>query len=166
MSDRRLILIRHAKAVSGDIDDVTRSLAPKGLADAAAIGHWLAEHGIAPSRVVVSPARRALQTWDYAGIDVPDLVVDDRIYGNTTRDLLAVITDTPDDVTTLALVGHNPSMQSLASTLDDGTGPESARDSLNEGLGTSGIAVFTIPGAWDTVAANSGRLEDVAKPRS
>lgn len=108
------MLVRHAKAAQEAPSDAERPLASRGRADAAAIGRWLASQGVAPDRVVISPSLRTRQTWELAGIVAPPADLDERIYDNTVDDLLAVVHDTPDDVHTLLLVGHNPSMGRLA----------------------------------------------------
>src|SRR5215203_3123231 len=120
VTTRQLVLIRHAKSGEGAIDR-DRPLAERGVAEAPAVGRWLAAQGIAPDRVVVSPARRARQTWELTAAElgpVPEL--DERVYRNTVEALLEIIRGTPGEVTTLAIVGHNPGIQDLAITLDDG----------------------------------------------
>src|SRR3954453_9424386 len=62
---RRLVLVRHAQAAQGEVD-ADRTLTERGARQAAAIGAWLAQTGLIPDRVVVSPARRAQQTWELA----------------------------------------------------------------------------------------------------
>ena len=47
MTDRRLVLIRHAKAEATGSSDSVRALAARGRRDAPAIGRWLAAQGIA-----------------------------------------------------------------------------------------------------------------------
>ena len=65
---RRLMLLRHAKtegnAPSGQDQD--RRLDDRGRHDAAAIGDWIGRHPPFPDLVLVSPAVRALQTWEIA----------------------------------------------------------------------------------------------------
>ena len=164
MSVRRLVLIRHAKTGDG-LADIDRRLTDQGHLDAAAIGAWLAELGLAPDRVVVSPARRTRQTWREAAAalaDPPNPVVDERIYDNSVEDLLAVIGDAPDDVQTLVLVGHNPSMGQLASGLDDGSGPQAQ---LITSYPTSATAVFTLPAPYYDVELGTATLTHFAAPR-
>jgi len=164
---RRLVLIRHAKAAQGGID-VERPLAERGRVDAAAIGRWLAERSLLPDRVVVSPARRASQTWQLAGAElgaVAKAVVDERVYDNTVSDLLRVVRESPPDAWTLALVGHNPSIAELASVLDDRHGETTARQEMAQKYPTSGIAVFELGIEWAEVDFGSGTLRQFAAPR-
>jgi phosphohistidine phosphatase len=165
---RTLVLIRHAKAVGDGTPDIERALAPRGLADAGAVGRWLAEHDVVPDHALVSPARRAVQTWETAAAELaaaPPTSIDDRVYVNTFELLLAVARDTPDDVTTLAIVGHNPAMHAFAAVLADGRGNQRAVADLAEGFPTSGIAVLDIEGDWAELAAGGASLRAIAVPR-
>jgi phosphohistidine phosphatase len=146
----RLVLVRHAKAEREGRSDAQRPLAPRGRVDAAAIGRWLASHGIAPDRVVLSPTLRTRETWQLTGLDAPPADLDERIYENTVEDLLAVVRDTPADVRTLLLVGHNPSMGSLAA---------SWAPQLSE-FRTGAVAVFELDD-W----SSPGRLTMSSTPR-
>lgn len=157
------MIIRHAKAASGG-SDAGRRLEPRGERDAAAAGRWLAASELVPDRVVVSPARRARQTWaliaaELAGAAEPD--ADERVYDNTVDDLLAVVRETPATVATLAIVGHSPSVQELALALDDRN--STSRGELAEKYPTSAIAVFVVSSEWARVDA--GALESFAAPR-
>ena len=113
---RRLVLIRHANTDEGS-PDIGQQLTERGRDDAAGIGRRLAENDVVPDLVIVSPARRARQTWELASAELPthpEVRVDDRIYANTVDDVLEAIRDTDDDVATLAVVGHNPSLGQLS----------------------------------------------------
>jgi phosphohistidine phosphatase len=163
----RLVLIRHAKAAEGRVD-IDRGLAPRGRSDAPRIGEWLAARDWIPDLVAVSPARRATLTWQLAASAIPSPprhVVDSRIYDNTVEDLLLAIHDTPEDVHSLALVGHNPGMHSLAADLDDGTGEQGARVALARAYPTGAVAVFDIDVPWARVDLSGGRLLGFATPR-
>jgi phosphohistidine phosphatase len=162
---RQLVLVRHAKAGEGAVDR-DRPLADRGVAEAPAVGRWLAQRRIAPDRVVVSPARRARQTWELAAAElgaVPEPVLDDRIYRNTVEDLLQLVRETPAEVTTLAIVGHNPGLQDLAIALDDGRGDDPGRRELTTKYRTGGIAVFDVGDSWAQV--RSATLTSFATPR-
>ncbi len=59
----RILLVRHAEAVSGeDIDDASRSLSEHGRATAERVATALLTHGLAPSAFVASPRLRTQQT--------------------------------------------------------------------------------------------------------
>jgi phosphohistidine phosphatase len=166
MQPRRLLLIRHAQAANGPVD-ADRPLTGHGERRAEAIGSWLERSGLAPDRVLVSPARRAARTWDLAGAPVtsgPQPIVDERIYDNTVEALLEVLRETPEDVGTLAVVGHNPSVGQLAVDLDDGGGSPQARRDVGAGFPAGGVAVFRLPVPFASIAPGAATLDDFAVP--
>jgi phosphohistidine phosphatase len=165
VTTRQLVLVRHAKAGEGAVDR-DRALAERGVAEAPALGRWLAERGIAPDRVVVSPARRARQTWELAAAELgptAEPVLDDRIYDDTVEDLLEIVHETPAEVRTVAIVGHNPGIQDLAIALDDGRGDEAGRTEMRIKYRTGGVAVFDVGDSWADV--RSATLTGFAAPR-
>ncbi len=155
-----LVLVRHAKAMAG-MDDEARELAPRGRRDAERLGPWLAGQGIVADRVVVSPATRTRQTWELiaAGLgQAPAPVFDERIYDDTLDDLYDVLADTPEDTSTLLVVGHNPAVEELAADLVPGD------SRLSRGLATCAVAVFDVDGAWDDPEGWTVQLRFVARP--
>ena len=166
MQLRRLALVRHAKAADGPVD-VDRPLTGKGASRAAAIGSWLDRTGSVPDWVLVSPARRAAQTWEHANGRLPQdrqPTVDPRIYDNTVDALLAAVADVPAEVQALAVVGHNPSLGELADVLDDGQGDAAARQRLDAGLPTGAVVVFTLATPFADIAPGAATLADFAVP--
>jgi phosphohistidine phosphatase len=128
---------------------------------------WLDEAGLTPDRVLVSPARRARQTWEEAAAALapePGTVVEPRIYDNTVDALLDVIGGTGEEVGVLALVGHNPSIGELARALDDGQGSAPARRDLEAGFPAGAVAVFSLAVPFAELAPGHATLDDVAVP--
>ena len=157
-----LVLIRHAKSDwSGDEEDIDRPLAKRGRKQAPESGAWIAAN-LSLDLAVVSPAERAQSTWQLiAGSldDVPEVRIDDRVYAAWGRELLSVVRDLPESVTTVALVGHNPGLEDLANEL---TGSWVA-------MPTSAVAVIDLPGNWASagpgaVLRAAGRPPATPKP--
>ncbi len=141
----RLLLIRHAKTEQGSPDE-SRPLTDRGRRDAAAIGEWLRTQDVVPDLAVVSPAVRAQQTWELTGIDAKT-EVDARVYDNTVSDLLDIVRGTDESVSTLAIVGHNPSIEAFA-----------ARHCGPGEISTATVVVIAVDGTW---AEGSPRCLDV-----
>jgi phosphohistidine phosphatase len=163
-----LVLVRHAKAMSDGADDADRRLAPRGIQDAGAAGRWLADRGLVPDHVVVSPARRAAQTWQLMASELganPTTRTDRRIYDNTLDALLAVLQEVAEDAGTVALVGHNPSMHALTAALDDGQGDEVARADIRHGYPTSGIAVLDLDLSWAALTPGAATVREFVAAR-
>jgi phosphohistidine phosphatase len=161
---RRLVLVRHAQAGTATVD-ADRPLTGLGERRAVAIGAWLDRAGLVPDRVLVSPARRAVQTWQRAGRgQLPE--VDDRIYDNTVAALLAAVQDNGADVRDLVVVGHNPSIGELTAVLDDGQGDPVARREVSAGFPTGGVAVLSLAATFAELAPGTARLDAFAVPDS
>lgn len=146
-----IVVIRHAKAEQVGSSDFERELAPRGRADAAELGEWLAGRGVSPDHALVSAATRARQTWASvaggAGWNLePD--VDHGLYVAGPETALDILGTVSDNVRTLVVVGHNPSMATLAQLLDDGEGDVAATNELATGYPTSAATVFSYDGSW------------------
>ncbi len=164
MTARRLVLVRHAKSLQDGGADMERPLNHRGERDAPLIGQRLRDQGLRPGRVVVSPARRAQQTWALAArslVDPPDPQLDGRIYDNTVADLTGVVRGTPADVDTMVLVGHNPSIEALVL----GAGGGESADALDTGgLPTSTVAVLGTDAAWAELTPADLRVQSLWSP--
>ena len=171
---RRIVVVRHAKAVQESINDHERSLAGRGRKNAPAAGRWLSGLGIVPDLVVCSTAARTRETWELLSGELerrPEVVFDERLYGASPDELLAVIRETPEGVGSLMVVGHNPTMHAVAYALDGGDEGESPSgngliERLNEsGFPTSAVAVLDVRGRWAEVERGSARLAEYWTPR-
>ncbi len=60
----------------------------------------------------------------------------------------------------MVVVGHNPTMGSLAQLLDDGDGDADASDRMMAGFPTSAVAVFGFEGPWADLAPGTATLRD------
>jgi len=165
---RRLILLRHAKSQWPDgVLDPDRPLADRGIADATAAGPMLADLGT-PDVVLCSPAVRTQQTWRLVSLaltDPPAPRIEPVIYGASVPELLDLIRDVADDVGTLLVIGHEPTMSTTADLL---AGPGSSTADLarlRSKYPTAGMAVFEMLVPWAQIAAKSAALERFVIPR-
>lgn len=159
---KTLVVLRHAKSAwPEDIPDHDRPLSERGRRDAPAVGRWLREQGVKIQLSLVSSARRTVETADLVDTELdepPRRVVSDEVYGGGAGDLLDRVRVLPDDVDTVLVIGHNPSVGMLASVLDDSS------SGLLE-FKTSAVAVFEIGERWADANAGSARLVASAVPR-
>ena len=168
---RRLMLLRHAKSELSQpgMRDQDRALNERGHDTAARIGAYLARHGLAPDRVLCSPARRTRMTWDLVAAalaDPPAPVFEPRLYNAGADALLAVVRDTEARTRSLLLIGHNPGLQELADQLI-AAGDVDHRERLREKLPTAGLVVIDFAlDAWNAIHPLGGRLERFIVPRS
>jgi phosphohistidine phosphatase SixA len=139
---RELILLRHANAqpAAPGQADMDRALSPLGLAEAEAAGHWLAERGLVPDRVLCSPARRTRETLE-AVLGIVGYVeqrLEPSIY-EASPGTLAALADLHGDTERLLMVGHNPGFERLAALLHSGSSSE------YRGMPPAGVAVLSLP---------------------
>ncbi len=144
---RRLILLRHGKAESTAATggDFERGLTDSGRREAALIGHVLAQTGCAPDLVLVSTARRAMETWEAAGAAFPKArMAPARELYHASADALAEAIDAAGEpIATLMIVGHNPGLHELALTLM--VSPKSrVEKTLADSFPTAAAAVFQL----------------------
>ena len=149
---KRLIVMRHAKAThKPGFDDADRPLTGRGRRDASAAGEWLRGQDLIPDLVLCSSSRRTRETWEQLAAAMAagpgtEVWSDKRLYLASDDATLDVIGQTPDDIRTLLLVGHNPAAQQIASGL---TGQGDLE------FPTSAIAVIDL-GSWARLVPGAG----------
>ncbi len=169
-SAHRLILLRHAKSAWPDnVADHDRPLAERGRKAAPLIGAYMAREKLIPDLALVSPARRARETWDIVRKDLPKAITQrdaPGIYEVPAEAILEVIRAVEPDIRTLLLVGHNPGMEDLAALLAK-TGEADTLERMGTKFPTGGLAVidFVVEG-WSAVSASTCFLERFMTPRS
>ncbi len=165
----RLLLLRHAKTEPAEAGerDRDRKLMKRGRADAPVIGAYMAHHGFLPDLALVSPAKRAQETWALvaaAFAKAPRMITDQRVYNASPEALIGVIGEAH-KAHTLAVVGHNPGLHELALRLI-ASGDVGMREELKDKLPTSGLVVIDLAvDDWGSVHPHAGRLERFVSPR-
>jgi phosphohistidine phosphatase len=160
MTERTLVLLRHAKAETpGEMPDFDRTLTDRGRADAVAAGAWLAGRNLVPGLVLCSPAVRTRQTWHGVAVGLagggPEVRHEPGLYDGGRTEVVDLLRAVPDEVATVLVVGHNPTMSDLSLLLDaDGPDPGVI------GLKTCGLAVHRTDGSWSATEPGSMRLVD------
>ncbi len=157
-AEHTLVLLRHAKSDwSGHEPDLERPLAKRGTRQALVAGKWLHASIDALDLVILSPAVRVRRTWDLVAAELESSAsvrVDDRIYGASAAELLAVVRTLPENAQTALMVGHNPGLEDLVPRL---TGTKIA-------MKTSGIAVIRLSGGWAAAGHSAATLLVTGRP--
>lgn len=167
---RRLMLLRHAKSNWPEgMPDRERPLAARGRETAPVMGRYLADELLLPDLVLVSPARRTLETWELVApmlTEKPPSHIEPRIYEAPSHRLLQVVQEVEPPVATLLMIGHNPGFEELASSLIS-HGDRYAAARMSQKYPTCGLAVldFEIED-WRDLALRSGRLDRFVTPAS
>jgi phosphohistidine phosphatase len=153
--------MRHSTAEPGGESDHERELAQRGWDDAVAAGRWLADSGFVPDLALVSSARRATSTWlalAEGGSFSADVDSSESLYAASPETALDLIREIDDEVTSLVVIGHNPTMAYLAQLLDDGTGDEDAGRQMATGFPAGALARFEVSAPWVELDLASARL--------
>ena len=165
---RRLILLRHSKAVPHTgRDDYGRALTEGGRADAERIGQFLARKNLIPDLVIYSSAERTKETAKIVGEcwgRHVKSVAENGLYEATRETILARVQDLPDKAGAVMIVGHNPGVAEIANGLAGG-GVEDDRLRMAAKFPTSAFAVIDFPvEKWADVQPRKGRLERFIAP--
>ena len=152
---KRVIIVRHAKAVPyGYDDDFTRDLTDRGVNDAQRIGKELKNLGIKPDTIISSPANRALQTAlifaENLGFDKKQIVeIENMYHGLTTSEFLEMIKRLPENTQTAFFFGHNPAFHYFTNNL---------LERFYDDMPTcSTVAIDFNVDSWKKVEARSGK---------
>lgn len=163
----RLLLLRHAKSSWADpgTRDHDRPLNERGRAAADRMGRHLHAAGLRPDLVLCSSARRTCETL--ARLDLPAVVavaVEPDLYLADPGTVLDRIRSVADAVTTLLVVGHNPTTQALALDLA-GTGDPATVRRIAEKYPTGALTTLGVAGPWADLTGGQARLEGFTTPR-
>ena len=161
-----LVLVRHAKAGSlGSLGDSKRVLAPRGRRQAAALGPMLVRMVGPFDRALVSSALRTRETYRLLAGDsdaYPRPRVMDELYQASARQLLGILQRLDEKDRRVLVVGHEPTMSTLAYMLHD------ARDAMSEemsrGIPTSTACIIDVPVAWSELDRNRAHVREVVRP--
>lgn len=153
---KRIIIVRHAKSVPyGYDDDFNRDLTDRGIKDAEKISSKLKELKIISDLVIASPATRTMHTANIfcknLGYDLKFIRQEVDFYdGATTQSFIGVIQKLPEDVQTIFIFGHNPSVYYLVDNLVN---------SFNADMPTcSTVGIDFQVDKWAEVASRGGKV--------
>jgi phosphohistidine phosphatase len=161
---RTLILFRHAKAVrahEADSDEA-RGLTGRGRREAALAGAAMEDAGLKPRLALVSTSERTRETAEYGLQNFAlETRFEDALYHAAPEGIWDAFSAS--DAESVVIVGHNPGLGELVSTLvhQAHDGSMLARD-LSGHLPTAAFAAFEIRG--DLLRAAGPRLLAAWKP--
>ncbi len=120
---KRLYIARHAQKSEEEYEnDYDRPLTQKGLNDAKMMAEKLANEGVIFDAILASPAQRTRQTAEIFAKELgyhKNIIYNQTLYMGYVNEVKEVLSYTYDEVETLLLVGHNPSLTALCITLND-----------------------------------------------
>jgi phosphohistidine phosphatase len=113
--------------------------------------------------VFCSPAARTRQTWQGVSIALaqalpdtpaPEVRYEKDLYDGGRTEVFDLLRRVPDEVRTVLVVGHNPTVSDVSLLLT----PDDQYDGDEVGLKTSGLAVHRTEDSWSVTSPGSMRL--------
>jgi phosphohistidine phosphatase len=158
---RRLMLLRHAKAVRVEgLADFDRPLKVGGRDEARLIGECMAARRLLPGLALVSTALRARETFDLVDIFMhppPERLDEPRIYEASADALFEIVRGLPAGQPSVLLVGHNPAFEELANELILGDERALSRSHLHMPTGALAVIDFAAD-RWSKIERGGGSL--------
>ena len=161
---KKLLLVRHASSDYAELGskDIDRALNETGIQQAHSMATYVKDKGVCPDLLIVSPAVRTRKTAlffvDSFGIGENKINLVDDVYEAEPETLLEIIRNVSNEIETLMLVGHNPSIALLSSYLSD---------EVIEQVPTCGVVdlIFDI-NDWAAISRGSGELISLQSPET
>ena len=184
---RQLLLLRHAKSSWDEpgLTDHARALNARGRRAAVAMARAMRELGLAPDIIVVSSARRTLQTLEALRPFEHSPLIEpmNALYLAPWQLLLEGIRTVPPTARSLLMIGHNPGLHELALALASAAGMAPGEASspaqksapgpahgnaaarLAAGYPTGTLVEFAIAPPWHLLEPGGGQLVRYLTPR-
>src|SRR5438132_4416419 len=167
---KRLFLLRHAKSSWDDpgLDDHERPLAPRGRRAVRVLGEHLRENGIHPVQVLCSSSRRTRETMEGVALG-GEMLIESELYQADAEQLLERLRRVPEDVESVMVIGHNPTLQITALRLSDAGGSNgdgSHRAQISQKFLTAALATLSFECRWSELAPGCARLVDYIPPKA
>jgi phosphohistidine phosphatase len=167
---KELLLLRHAKSSwdNPQLQDFDRPLAPRGRQAAPLIGKALEKRHWHPLTALVSSSARTRETWELISSHfshAPSPTFRDSLYEASAEQLLAEVHRTPELVSTLLVLGHNPGLGDFALRLAGNGSDEKALKQLQKKFPTAGLARLEFTGRWDELQFGGAQLIECLRPK-
>ncbi len=157
--ERSLYLIRHAETSEkrpGETD-LQRTLTPKGIQDALDLQKFVSAKQIKIDVLLHSPAKRTTQTASILNKALSTELIEEKIiYTGSAVELIDKITRLPSSATSVAIVGHNPTISWLAAELCVEQTPAFAPCSV--------VGLTFYLASWKEIKPKSGKLILIKNP--
>jgi len=154
-------IIRHGKSAEGEIgqSDHDRVLNKRGKRDGTNMRNWFAQQDHPAQWLWSSSAVRAKLTSAYVAAGFNTTLVEQPVlYLASQQSVLSCLQSTPGDVTSVALVAHNPGLTHFVNKL--GANP------ITQNLVTFGTALFATTQSWPELTFGSAELISLQSPKT
>tara|TARA_E500000081_G_scaffold96110_1_gene97185 strand:+ start:4334 stop:4816 length:483 start_codon:yes stop_codon:yes gene_type:complete len=155
---KEIFFLRHAKSSWDDfaLKDFDRPLSTRGIQDAELMGNFFRSKKIKLDLVLSSPSKRTKETIEhFFSKDKPKLEFIDNIYHASMEDILDELYQISEEINTVMIVGHNPSMHDITEFL--------TQKFLNK-YPTCALAQITTENKWTELTQGCSSLKNFMKP--
>ena len=155
---KEIFFLRHAKSSWDDfaLKDFDRPLSTRGIQDAELMGNFFRSKKIKLDLVLSSPSKRTKETIEhFFSKDKPKLEFIDNIYHASMEDILDELYQISEEMNTVMIVGHNPSMHDITEFL--------TQKFLNK-YPTCALAQISTENKWTELTQGCSGLENFMKP--
>jgi phosphohistidine phosphatase len=159
---KQIFLLRHAKSDWDNLNqqDFDRPLAKRGMEDAILMSQHIKEKHYLIDKVLCSSAKRTKQTFDICsdGFNFPinNALYSEDLYFGKCDAIINFIRNLEEDLSSILIIGHNPTMHLLLESLSD------------EGIKkfpTCSLAEINIENTWKDLSLKKCKLKSFIKPK-
>ncbi len=166
---KTIYLARHAKSAwnTAAPTDFDRPLNSRGMDDAIRMGKALRKYGWKPEKIISSPALRAQLTClaycEYLGFDKSLVEWKKEHYAAYMVTLLQSLTQLPETVSSVMVLGHNPAMEDLIVHLCGNMASHQQQD--GKLFTTGNVAKISIKVEWKDLVMSEATLVKLLRPK-
>ena len=156
---KKIFFLRHAKSSWSDfsLKDFDRPLSTRGIQDAKLMGNYFKAKNIDLDIVISSPSKRTKETLEhFFSNNAPQIDYEKSLYHAHLDDILSVVTISNEEINSIMIVGHNPSMHEVTEYLSAEFLPK---------YPTCGLACLTYEGEWKDLRSSCCKLKFFKMPR-
>ncbi len=164
----QLFILRHAKSSWEDpgLEDRERPLAPRGHRAVEALADHIRENGIQPAQVLCSPARRTRETLHGLALKDGETLFEPELYSASCSSLIERLHQVPEELGSVMVVGHNPTMQMVILRLVGGNSSDGALfEAVQRKYPTGALATLEFEGSWSELAPGAASLAALVRPK-
>lgn len=166
-----LQVLRHSLAgqtKKGLPNDHERPLTEKGVELCRYVGEYIKETRKIPELILTSTAKRAKETADFviksSGHKIKTRAIS-KLYLASPDDILDIVNDINDNISSIMIVGHNPGLQRLSIELS-GEGDKAKYRKIKSGFPPASLVTLSFSCKWDEIAPRKGKLVDFTVGKS
>lgn len=164
---RELLIMEHGNVKRGFYKgDQSYELKDKGKRNAQRIGVWLETNNLMPDYVICSDAEyvqvSAEKTCKAAGTNLNIIQTQEYPYAANEEEIINLIKNSPENINRILLVGHNPTLEFVLSTLSSENIPKTKKGKV---LSPAALAHFSIDCDWSEISEYCAVLLEIVYPK-